>query len=79
MLDVETKIREKGYSILMKGSHGEHWYRETGIGLGQRRPPKQEPQLTQQRKPTWLVKYNCPTCRSWQSDKAVTPVLRRTW
>src|SRR5712671_5926026 len=48
-----------------------------GIGLGQRRPPK--PQLTQQRKPTWLVECNCPTCRSWQSDKAVTPVLRRTW
>src|SRR5712672_387580 len=26
----------------MKGSHGKHWYGETGIGLGQRRPPKQE-------------------------------------
>src|SRR5712672_4673100 len=48
-----------------------------GIGLGQKRPPK--PQSTQQRKPTWLVECNCPTCRSWQSDKAVTPVLRRTW
>src|SRR5712671_7452610 len=36
-------------------------------------------QLTQQRKPTWLVECNCPTHRSWQSDKAVTPVLRRTW
>src|SRR5712672_3423949 len=27
-------------------------------------------QLTQQRKPTWLVECNCPTCRSWQSDKS---------
>src|SRR5712672_3772700 len=27
-------------------------------------------QLTQQRKPTWLVKCNCPTRRSWQSDKS---------
>jgi|SRR5712672_940074 len=48
-----------------------------GIGLGQRHPPK--PQSTQQRKPMWLVECNCPTCRSWQSNKAVTPVLRRTW
>ena len=50
--DVETKTREKRYSIPMKDSHGEHWYGETGIELGQRHPPKQEPQLTQQRKPT---------------------------
>jgi len=27
-------------------------------------------QLTQQRKPTWLVECNCPTYRSWQSDKS---------
>jgi len=36
-------------------------------------------QLTQQCKSIWLVKYNCPTDRSWQRDKAVTLVLRRTW
>ena len=36
-------------------------------------------QLTQQRKPTWLVECNCPTRKSWQSDKAVTLVPRRTW
>src|SRR5712671_5574284 len=36
-------------------------------------------QLTQQHKPTWLVECNCPTHRSWQSDKAVTLVPRRTW
>ena len=36
-------------------------------------------QLTQQCKPMWLVEYNCPTHRSWQSNKAVTPVPRRTW
>src|SRR5712675_911674 len=41
-LSNDTKTREKGYSIPMKGSHGKHWYGETGIGLGQRRPPKQE-------------------------------------
>jgi len=46
MLDVNTKTREKEYSIPMKGLHGEYWYGETGIGLGQGRPPKQEPQLT---------------------------------
>ena len=40
--DVDTKTREKGYSIPMKGSYGKHWYGETGIGLGQRCPPKQE-------------------------------------
>src|SRR5712672_2596173 len=32
-------------------------------------------QLTQQRKPTWLVEYNCPTHRSWQSNKAVLRYL----
>jgi len=26
----------------MKDLHSEHWYGETGIGLGQRHPPKQE-------------------------------------
>jgi len=61
----------------MKGSHSEHWYGETENRTGSKMPSK--PQLTQQRKPTWLVECNCPTHRSWQSDKAVTPVLRRTW
>jgi len=42
-LSNDMKTREKGYSIPMKGSHGEHWYGETGIGLGQGHPPKQEP------------------------------------
>jgi len=42
-LDVNIKTREKRYSIPMKGLHGEHWYGETGIGLGQGCPPKQEP------------------------------------
>jgi len=26
----------------------------------------------------WLVEYNCPTYRSWQRDKAVTPILSVT-
>jgi len=71
-----TETRVKGYSIPMKGSHGEHWYGETGDRTGSKTPSK--PQSTQQRKPTWLVKCNCPTRRSWQSNKAVTLVLRRT-
>ena len=61
----------------MKGLHGEHWYGETGKRTRSKTPSK--PQSTQQHKPTWWVECNCPTCRSWQSDKAVTPVLRRTW
>jgi len=73
----QHKDQEKGYSIPMEGSHGEHWYGETRNRTGSKTPS--EPQSTQQRKPTWLVECNCPTRRSWQSDKAVTPVLRRTW
>jgi len=64
MPDVNTKTREKRYSIPMKDLHSEHWYGETGIELGQRCPSKQEPQLTQQHKPMWLVECNCPTYRS---------------